>query len=162
MEIVRLGILTTLSQISIEDAVKRSGELLAIFEEHGDEWGIDQATWELGRHHFFAGRARMAEGIFESRIARNRPGDTPFVMLQGFLNAVRFWGPTPVEEAMAKGEQLDVSSSKAMQAARLRYLGGLQGLIGEFEAGREKYRRSREIEANLDGGRSPRQPTDMA
>ena len=57
-----------------------------------------------------------------------------------------YWGPTPVNEAMAKGEQLDclVELKPIAVCPGLRYLGGLQGLIGEFEAGRENYRRSRE------------------
>ena len=60
-----------------------------------------------------------------------------------------FFGPTPVREALAHAELLDVSSSRSLEAIVLRMRGGLLGLRGEFDTGRRLMRRSGEIEAEL-------------
>jgi tetratricopeptide (TPR) repeat protein len=152
VELVRIGVQSTLGQLKVEDVVRRSAELLEIFIEHGDEWGIDHATWELARHHFFAGRARVAEELLTARLATYRAGEQPLPLLYGFLNASRYWGPTPIREAMAKAEQMDVSKSKAVEAIQLRTLGGLHGMIGEFETARVMLSRSFELETELGRG----------
>jgi class 3 adenylate cyclase/tetratricopeptide (TPR) repeat protein len=149
METALLGVLSTLGKIHVEDVVRRTQELADLFVELGDEWGEDRATWELARHTFFAGQSQQAAALIKQRLAGHRPGEQPMPMLFTFLNAARYWGPMPVRQAMEEVRSMDISRSKAVEAVQLRTLGGLHGLVGEFETGRQMLLRSLELEREL-------------
>ena len=149
IEIVRLGALSILGQVTVAQVVERSAELLVIFEAHADELGIERATLELARHQFFAGRAQVAAEMLASRNAQRAPGMTAPPMSYAFRYAALFWGPTPVREAMVETEAFDTSSSKALESTRIRVLGALHGLIGDFDTGRRMLHQSYEIDLML-------------
>jgi class 3 adenylate cyclase/tetratricopeptide (TPR) repeat protein len=148
-EVVRLDTLGSLGQVAVEEVIRRSEELLAVFERYGDEWGIDHATVELARHQFFAGRARVAEEILAAQIARYQPGEVPRQLI-GFLMAARYWGPTPVGEAMRSAEELlAANTSRGIEPILFRTLGGLHAMVGDFDEGRALLRRAIAIDEDL-------------
>ena len=143
--------MTTLGQLTIVDIIARSEELLRIFQREGDEWGMRLATLEIGRHRFFAGRAREAAETFENGI-RRFPESAPHFI--GWLLSTHYWGSTPVEEAFVTVRKFDTVESRILQALLLRAHGGLNRLLGEFDKGREALQRSKQIEQEL--GNQPR------
>ncbi len=151
-EVLRLSAQTTLGTMTIEQVLKRSQELLDVFQRNDDSWGIIRATTELARHHFFAGRAQAAHQLLMDLRSRYPAHELP-PMVFGMSLASLFWGPTPVSEALAIMQGFDVTNSRAVEAFVLRVSGGLRGLLGDFDAGREMLTRSVEIEDEL--GRLP-------
>lgn len=148
-EAVRLITLTALGQVTIEEVIRRSQNLLATFEEHGDERGAERATIELAGHHFFAGRARLSEQIVTTRIARYPPGEAPLALIEWAAPPL-FWGPTAVDEAIAAiAKLLGDTPNRVAETQRLRYLGALRGLVGDFEEGRRMLHRSIAIDEEL-------------
>jgi tetratricopeptide (TPR) repeat protein len=116
---------------------------------YGDERGIDLATWGLGMHTFFAGRARESAEIFARRLASIPPDRKAPRYLVGPMFAPLYWGSTPVAEAAARAEAMDTSGSPALEAMKLRILGGLNGLIGRFDAAREQLHQAADIQRGL-------------
>ena len=149
IEIARLGALTTLGGVAIEEVIQRAGAALAVFERHGDDRGIDLATFEIARHHFFAGRAQVSVDIFSKRLTNYPAGKRPPRILSGMMFASLYWGPTPLAEAKRQVDELDVSSSRVAEAIRERVLGGIGRLVGDFDAARSHLRRTIEIEREL-------------
>ena len=148
-EVVRLAALESLGQLTIEDGIQTSERLLAVFEEHGDERGAVRAALELGKQHFFAGRARTAEDILAARVARYPAGTAPGELV-GWLMAALYWGPTPVPQALSRiGELRDASQSRAAQARQLRMVGSLRAAAGDIDEGRIMIRRAAEAEEGL-------------
>ncbi|MDQ3938149.1 MAG: hypothetical protein M3253_05650, partial [Chloroflexota bacterium] len=126
----------------IEEVIARSTELLAVFDEHGDQRGAERATTELARQHFFAGRAKTAEQILSTRIARYPPAEAPFSLVRWLPTVLRF-GPTPVEEAVQRlSDMLRTSTSRTVQVSSLAALGSLSTLVGRFDEGKEMIRRA--------------------
>jgi tetratricopeptide (TPR) repeat protein len=136
--------------MAIEDIIRRSEELHEIFDRHGDDWGRERAQFEAARHHFFAGRARVAQemlrGLIDARVAAGQP---VWPMMFGVLMASTFWGPTPVGDAIAMLEEMGPQSTRAMEAVRVRALGALRGLTGDFHTGRTLLNQSLGIEREI-------------
>jgi tetratricopeptide (TPR) repeat protein len=149
LEVVLIDALGTMGRLTIDDIIRRCRVLLDIFERHGDRRGTDRATFELARHQFFAGRAQVSVDILAELIATYPADRMPPRMLFGLMFAGLFWGPTPVTEAVARADELDVSTSRGLEAGKLRTLGGLSGLIGEFGPGRQMLQRAAEIDREL-------------
>ncbi|MEX2547388.1 MAG: adenylate/guanylate cyclase domain-containing protein [Chloroflexota bacterium] len=151
-EVFRLDTQGTLGTVTVEQVLTRSEELLAFFDKRGDTWGAMRAQLELARHHFFAGRALTAHRLLMDMRSRY-PAQVLPPMVSGMALASVFWGPTPVEQPLEILQGFDVASSRVIEAFVLRVSGGLRGLVGDFDAGREMHRRAMEIEVEL--GRRP-------
>jgi class 3 adenylate cyclase/tetratricopeptide (TPR) repeat protein len=146
---VRLSTLTISASWSIDATIAECERLMEPLQRYGDQQAIARAVWEMARHHFFAGRARLAGEMLKDEIERFPPGQSP-VNLQAMLLASNYWGPTTVAEATA---QLDIvrerSGSRAVEAVSMRIRGGLLGLIGEFDRARALITESAAIESEL-------------
>ncbi len=152
IEVFRLDTQGTLGTVTVEQVLRRSEELLAFFDKRGDSWGAMRAKFELARHHFFAGRALTAHRLLMDMRSRY-PAQVLPPMVSGMALASVFWGPTPVEQALAIVQGFDVTGSRVIEAFVIRVAGGLRGLLGEFDAAREMLTRSMEFEVDL--GRRP-------
>jgi tetratricopeptide (TPR) repeat protein len=134
--------------MNIQPVSDRAAQMLKVFNRYGDDWGVIRATLEYARHEFFAGRARvtytMLSGLMESY-----PGDELPILVLGMSLASMYWGPTPVSEALAHLEEFDVPASRTTEAFVMRYTGGLNGLLGNFETARGALARSQQIEGEL-------------
>ena len=146
--VVRLSTETTLGTVTIEHVIRRSEELLAVFERHDETWGVIRANMELARHHFFAGRALIAHQLLMD-MRRSYPAHELPPMVSGMALAALFWGPTPVDESVAIVHGFDAARSRADESFVLRITGGLSGLRGDFETAREMLSRSTQIELEL-------------
>ncbi len=148
-QLMRLESQTSLSQVPVEQMATRSGELLAILDRYDDRRGADRATFELARHTFFAGRARLAGELLSARIARSEPGRAPGMLTQ-WLGATLLWGPTPVAEATQRlSQMLETAPTRSGEALALTTLGVLRAMVGEFDEGREFARRGIAIRHEL-------------
>jgi len=151
-EVMRLNTQTTLGTVTVEHVLRRSEELLSLFETHADTWGTMRATLELGRHHFFAGRALTAHRLLMDMRSRYPIQMLP-PMVSGMALASVFWGPTPVSEALAIVKSFEVDAGRVVEAFALRMAGSLRGLLGDFNAARDMLKRSMALEIEL--GRRP-------
>jgi class 3 adenylate cyclase/tetratricopeptide (TPR) repeat protein len=150
VEVIRLSVLGVFGDMAIEDIIMRSEELLEVFEKHDDDWGRERAQFEAARHHFFAGRARVAQDMMRSLIsARAAAGQPVWPMMFGMLMASTFWGPAPVGDAIAMLEEMGPQSTRGLESVRVRALGGLRGLIGDFDTGRALLNQSLAIEREI-------------
>ncbi len=147
-EVVRLNAQTTLGTVTVEHVLQRGAVLLAFFEERGDDWGAMRAKLELATHHFFAGHALTAHRLLMD-MRSSYPAQALPPMVSGMALVSVFWGPTPVDEALAIVQGFDVLSGRAVEAYVLGVTGALRGLLGDFDAGREMLRRAIEIEVEI-------------
>ena len=138
----------TLGLLSIEQIMNRSEELLQIFEREGDEWGIEQAKLEIGRHSFFAGQAQRTLELFDAMF-REHPENGSYL---GWMLSGLYWGPMPAEEGLAFVRGVDWSGSRVREAVVGRVMGGLLRLRGDYDEGRKHLQRSLEIERELGNG----------
>ena len=140
-EVSQIDLLTIRGEISIEDVIERSAALLTVFDRHGHERGARRAVVELARHHFFAGRARVAEEIVSRRLERYPADQLPD--LSRWLPAILTFGPTPSGEAIERLLLLrDRSRSRLIEAQILSSLGLLLAYRGDFDDARSYGQRS--------------------
>ena len=151
IEIAWLGTRTTIGDLTVQQVIDRSAALLEIFKRHGDDWGIIRATFEYARHEFFSGRSSVAHSML-SGLLESYPADQLPMLVFGMSIGSMYWGPTPVSEALAYLEKIDIRGSRTNEAFLLRCEGGLNGLLGNFEKARQSLARSKQIEHEL--GRS--------
>jgi tetratricopeptide (TPR) repeat protein len=129
-------------RLAIEDVISRAEELVRLFDEHDDQRGAARATLVLAEHHFFAGRARIAEQVLSQGIDRYAPGQAPF-MLTRWTPTLLCVGPTPIKEATRRIEgMLESSQSHAVEAEALMALGALRAAVGQFDEGRKVIERA--------------------
>ncbi|MGI8928828.1 MAG: ATP-binding protein [Candidatus Limnocylindrales bacterium] len=135
-EVGRIDAMSSLGEMPIEDVIARSEELLRVFDQHGEQRGAERAAFELARHHFFAGRAKIAEQILVERIAGYPPSEAPPMMLR-WLPTMTAWGPTPVAEAARRIADITASSgSRVVTGQAFAPLGMLRAWAGDFDEGR--------------------------
>ena len=140
-EVAQIDLLTIRGEMSIEEVIERSGALLTVFDRHGHERGSRRAVVELARHHFFAGRAQVAEEIIARRLERYPADKAPD--LSRWLPAILTFGPTPSGEAIERLLLLrDRSRSRLVEAQILSSLGLLWAYRGDFADARAYAQRS--------------------
>jgi class 3 adenylate cyclase/tetratricopeptide (TPR) repeat protein len=146
-EVIRLDALGSLGEASVEQLLSRSDELQHLFETHADERGADRATDQLARQHFFAGRARRAEGVLAARIDNPR---SKLREIAEWLPVLLVWGPTPVPEATQRvAAYLASPPSRSAQAMGLTSIGLLHAMAGDFEIAREQAQRGIDLRYEL-------------
>jgi class 3 adenylate cyclase/tetratricopeptide (TPR) repeat protein len=148
LEIVRMWAKTTLGELTIQDVIDRSEELMPVVERAGDVWLIEQATVSLGTHLFFQGHADRARRTYRAVLDRypDLRGSTPLI---GWELSAMYYGPTPVEEALAHAARIDITASRSLEASVSRVMGSLRGLLGQFDEARALLSRSLELELDL-------------
>jgi class 3 adenylate cyclase len=113
----------------------------------GDEEGHREAVEFDGFRLFALGHARQAGELLDT--VTTGSGDA--TSFRGLFSSVLYWGPTPVAEGIGKIQAvLDRSGpDPVLEHLLFRGLGGLHGLMGSFERGRELLERSRSLGLEL-------------
>jgi class 3 adenylate cyclase/tetratricopeptide (TPR) repeat protein len=113
----------------------------------GDVEGHRDAV-EFGAFHLFAlGHAQQASELLEAITAE--AGD--LTSSRGLFSSVLYWGPTPVEEGIARIQAIldEAGPDPVVEHLLYRGLGALYGLMGSFDRGRELLERSRSLGLEL-------------
>jgi class 3 adenylate cyclase/tetratricopeptide (TPR) repeat protein len=153
LELVHMWAMTTQGELRIQEVIDRTEKLMPIVERAGDEWLIEQATTSLGTHFFFQGNADRARRTYRAVLDRY-PALRDSTALNGWELSAMYFGPTPVEEALAHAARVDISGSRSVEASVSRIMGGLRGLLGQFDEARVLLNRS--VDLDLDLGRTAR------
>ena len=136
-----------------EQVLREAADAIEIFEQAGDEAGLTKAwrllTWAHGTACRYGDAAQAAQRAFEHAC---RAGDKR----QQSRSATAYpmaalLGPTPVDEAIARTEQLveQVSGDRSAEALVLGQLAGLRALEGSFDAARSDIARAYAILEDL-------------
>ena len=126
---------------------ERLGEIL---EREGDRDGAIQAGVLVANHLFFSGRAAEAERRLADLISKADRTGVPSAIARRWLAASMYWGPTPVPEATARIEELMRTAPTPQQGAHhKRHLGGLRGMDGRFDEGRQLLAEARQVDEDL-------------
>jgi tetratricopeptide (TPR) repeat protein len=128
---------------------------LPVFERAGDETGLARVFHLLSDIHWVAARwDRRAEMLERALVHARRGGDAAHeAEITRWLAASLVWGPTPVEKAKLRLEQI-VSEARAqpspgVEGTTLRFLGFLEAMSGRFEEARALFEQGRAILADL-------------
>jgi len=125
---------------------------LAVLSELGDDAGLATA-WDLlaGVHLMACRYGERAEALERALEHARRSGGEREAELIISLETAHFWGPTRVEEAVARCEarRAEGGHGPTVEAALVGTLAGLEAMRGRFEEARELYRRERAIHEDL-------------
>ena len=149
LELVKMGTLSMIGEVTSEEVIQLSERVLPTLREHGDEWGVELAIFELGRQNFFIGNGGLSVQILEEEIARAGSIELrPQFAVPLF--AAFYWGPTPVDQGFSRMAELSgARPSRVVEAGALRFGAGLQGLLGKYDEGRAMAKAALEIEEQL-------------
>ncbi len=113
---------------------------IPLLEELGDDLGLAKAWWLKSEIELRAGRWGARAAALERAVEHaRRSGDLrEQATLVGLLAQALYYGPTPVEEAIARCEEflVSVSGDRSLEAAIGSTLGGLRAMRGEFDQAR--------------------------
>jgi class 3 adenylate cyclase/tetratricopeptide (TPR) repeat protein len=155
---IRARVVWALHRVSHDPAVTfASGlqeveELVARAEEIGDDSALVQAQEAAGGFLFWLGRSDDAMRLLESAIERARTRGMPqgdLTRLYGALSGALIWGAVPVEEGIARMEQVLSESSGLAEAYCRGALAQLRAMRGEIDEARTQGNRAYEIQEEL-------------
>ena len=117
-----------------------AGRLLDVFERHGDGRGAAK-VWRLtAETHWTSSRAAEAERAWEqsARFARAAGADGDVTEVLGWLASAALWGPSPVDEGVARCRRYvaELAGRPLQRAVVQLHLAGLLAMRGEFAAAR--------------------------
>jgi len=128
------------------DLLDVAATAIPVFEAHGDHRSLGRALVSIAliRGGFFCQYAASEDAATQAAIHYQRAGWSPSSALGNVATALYF-GPTPVEDAVARCNTLLVehANDRASEANVLVWLGGLQAMLGDFEGGRRETLRAR-------------------
>ena len=131
-----------------ENAAAVADAALAVFEETGDELGQSRA-WRL-RGEVSWVNCQYGENALQIERALDharRAGERREVdENMAFLASCLLFGPTPVDDAIARIEEMQTQAEGRLrlEASLLAWGGFLHAMRGEIDEGRRRYRRSRQ------------------
>jgi tetratricopeptide (TPR) repeat protein len=130
---------------------------LPALEASGDDRALGRAWLCLGhvRGGFYCEYAALEEAATRAATHYKRGGWSPSTAFE-YLGTALFFGPTPVEPALAKCAQILIEhvGDRASEANIIAWQGGLEAMLGRFDEGRALVARARSIyeELGLEGG----------
>jgi tetratricopeptide (TPR) repeat protein len=122
--------------------------LVARAEEIGDDAALVQAQEAAGSFLFWLGRSGDAVRLLDSAIERARARGMPqgdLTRLYGALSGATIWGAVPVDEGIARLEQILPESSGLAEAYSRGALAVLRAMRGEIDEARTQMNRARRI-----------------
>jgi class 3 adenylate cyclase/tetratricopeptide (TPR) repeat protein/GTPase SAR1 family protein len=122
--------------------------LVARAQEIGDDAALVQTQEAAGAFLFWLGRSGDAMRLLESAIERARTRGMPqgdLTRLYGALSGTLIWGPVPVDEGIARMEQVLSESSGLAEAYCRGALAQLRAMRGEIDEARTQRNRAYEI-----------------
>jgi tetratricopeptide (TPR) repeat protein len=122
---------------------------IPLLEELGDELGLSKAWWLLAEADVFAARWRARAAALERALEHaRRAGDTrdEATLVSQLAQALAF-GPTPVDEAISRCEELRRSTpdDSAVDAGVASTIATLLAMRGDFEEARALCARARDV-----------------
>jgi class 3 adenylate cyclase/tetratricopeptide (TPR) repeat protein len=152
--IVRSSIRSQLSPGgAAEDVAHVAETAIEVFTAAGDEVGLAQAWSHLSRFHLISSRWGAASDALEQALvhARRAGHRREEAVILGQLALSLYWGPAPVEEAIARCKQMlaETGHDPAVTARVTVSIAGLEAMRGRFERARELYWQSKEALADL-------------
>jgi tetratricopeptide (TPR) repeat protein len=128
-------------------------QAIAVFAELGDQRGLARA-WRLladiyrVQGQLAANVEALEHAIRHAQKAADRRQEAACVSM---LAAAMFFGPTPVEDGIARCRELleEAAGNRVVEAATLGTLGGLHAMRGEFEEARRLVRAASDIAEDL-------------
>jgi class 3 adenylate cyclase/tetratricopeptide (TPR) repeat protein len=129
-------------------ALREVEGLVARAEEIGDDAALVQAQEAAGSFLFWLGRSDDAARLLEHAIERARARGMPqgdLTRLYGALSGATIWGSVPVDEGIARWEEILLESSGLAEAYSRGVLGVLRAMRGEIEDARTQENKAREI-----------------
>ena len=139
-EVVRLSLAAS-HIVPIEQVITDCERLRRTFAKHGDRRGEERATYELARHQFFAGHAKLAEDTLDALARTGSPAAA--AQASTWLPVVLLWGPANVAAATARlTELLRTAPNRTVEATSLASLGVLRAYGGAPDEGRDHCHRA--------------------
>jgi predicted ATPase/class 3 adenylate cyclase len=143
-----------LSELEGSDrAIADATEAIQILAETGDEAGLARAWQLLMVIHGTTGAYDVAAEAAERVVEHARAAGDTRMATRGAMGyaTTALHGPTPVAEALATCERLmnDVSGDRKAESVILGVLAQLHAMRGDFDRGRELYRRAASSLADL-------------
>jgi len=137
----------------VEEIGQRFDPLRARFEGAGDNLGLDR-LWRLrALVHWIGARSAEADGAWElaASHARQAGDERGWADSLAWLASSAYVGPTPVEEGIARCEDIhaELGGHRRLQALTLHPLAALRAMRGEFVAARKLLAESNRILTEL-------------
>jgi len=135
--------------VETEDAIGVAEQALAVFEELGDEGALARAWALIGHANWLLCRGERMEDAFTRALeCTRRAGDAREEgWILRMLALVYCHGPTPVEQAIARCEEiLELGRGHAaIEVSTRAKIAGLEAMRGRFELARDLYLRCRAV-----------------
>ncbi len=148
-ELVRLHLHYATQGEVEERVIQQVDRLMPILEEAQTHEGLVRAWRVLTLVHWTAGRYSAAEQATQHMIEEAQLGGDPTLehRFLGSLAISALYGPTPVDEAIKRCEELRerAEGDRKAEALTCCALAHLQAMLGRFEAARDLFRRSRAL-----------------
>ena len=145
--------MTSESEITMHEVLAEGARLLSTLEEYEDDLGLARAWFVLALvSNLYCQMALMEERLervlLHARRAGDRRAETTAVQ---WLCTALFSGPTPVEEAGGRLEELlrEYAGSRAVEHMILGILGAFEAMSGRFDRARELNGRARAMAEDL-------------
>jgi tetratricopeptide (TPR) repeat protein len=133
--------LQTAPQESYGEVERELEEAIPVFKELGDEAGLARALGVAGTVRLWRGEAAAAIEDLEraARYARQVGDRAQEADSLEYVLVATLWGPTPVEEALERVEELSsrAQGNRRLEVDLLRTRGQLEAMQGRFEAARD-------------------------
>jgi class 3 adenylate cyclase/tetratricopeptide (TPR) repeat protein len=129
-------------------ALREVEGLVARAQDIGDDAALAQAQEAAGGFLFWLGRSGDAIRLLESAIERGRARGMPqgdLTRLYGALSGALVWGAVPVDEGIARLEQVLSESSGLAEAYCRGALAQLRAMRGEIDEARTQRNRAHQI-----------------
>jgi class 3 adenylate cyclase/tetratricopeptide (TPR) repeat protein len=131
--------------VTMEEIQETSLAAIPILEEAGDDASLAHAFHLLGiAYHFDSRTEQHIEALEQALEHARKAGDTGHeAEIMGWLGVAYCFGPTPVDQAQSRLAQMraeaGAKSLLSVEGILLRFLGGLEGMRGEFDKARELF-----------------------
>ncbi len=135
----------SVASTSVEESVSLAQDAIAELEQLGDELALARAWWLRSTGDVLACRWRARAEAIERALAHARRAHAGLEMvstLAGLLAQALLHGPTPVDVAIARVEQLpqELGLDRALRGSVDTSLAGLLAMRGDVEEARRVYR----------------------
>jgi class 3 adenylate cyclase/tetratricopeptide (TPR) repeat protein len=141
--------LNTDPDVATEDTIGVAEQALAVFEELGDEGALARAWALIGHANWLLCRSERMEDAFTRALESSRRAGDPREegWIMRMLALVYYHGPTPVEQAIARCEEiLELGRGHgAIEVSTRAKIAGLEAMRGRFELARDLYLRCRAV-----------------
>jgi class 3 adenylate cyclase/tetratricopeptide (TPR) repeat protein len=140
-------------EASVEEIVSVAEDAIPLLEELGDDLGLAKAWWLKSEVDMNAcrwgARAQSLERALEHARKAEDAGEQ--ATLSALLGQALYYGPTPVEEAIRRCEELLATrpEDRLMNASVKGFLAGLRAMQGNFEEARALQAKARALYQEL-------------